>query len=70
MEGDIDGALLFLETLCKYFQDDNLEYDYNTYEGWHCGIKALKFKQTEVIFTTTETTMTTGRTGATADVTR
>ena len=29
----IDGALLFLETLCKYFKDDNFEYDYNTYEG-------------------------------------
>lgn len=29
----IDGALLFLETLCKYFNEDNFEYDYNTYEG-------------------------------------
>ena len=29
----VDGALLFLETLCKYFGGDNFEYDYNTYEG-------------------------------------
>lgn len=29
----IDGALLFLETLCKYFNEDNFDYDYNTYEG-------------------------------------
>lgn len=29
----IDGALLFLETLCKHFNEDNFEYDYNTYEG-------------------------------------
>lgn len=29
----IDGALLFLETLCKYFSEDNFDYDYNTYEG-------------------------------------
>lgn len=29
----IDGALLFLETLCKYFIEDNFDYDYNTYEG-------------------------------------
>lgn len=29
----IDGALLFLETLCKYFNEDNFENDYNTYEG-------------------------------------
>lgn len=29
----IDGALLFLETLCIYFNKDNFEYDYNTYDG-------------------------------------
>lgn len=29
----IDGALLFLETLCKYFNEDNFEYNDNTYEG-------------------------------------
>lgn len=29
----MDGALLFLETLCRYFDDDNFDYDYNTYEG-------------------------------------
>ena len=29
----MDGALLFLETLCKYFCEDNFDYDYTTYEG-------------------------------------
>lgn len=29
----VDGALLFLETLCKYFNEDNFEYNYTSYEG-------------------------------------
>ncbi|MCQ2096096.1 MAG: hypothetical protein MJY59_05095 [Bacteroidaceae bacterium] len=29
----VDGVLLFLETLCQYFKEDNFDYDYNTYEG-------------------------------------